>query len=154
MLILVPSNVIFLTGYLLFGYENLDRVGRNETLNRWNQIVAYFLYLLFVLLLVCVIRLIQLLKQMRDFLFSSQMEQRDFFNREIRTLWIILVAFNITYLIRGLWDQLTSQYLRNYTLMVFNIILGLIFDCFPVTLLLYFHYRNFKVKSTINSNNG
>lgn len=79
------------------------------------------------------------------------MEQRDFFNREIRTLWIILVAFNITYLIRGLWDQLTSQYLRQYTLMVFNIILGLTFDFIPVTLLLYFHYRNFKVKSTINS---
>ena len=95
----------------------------------------------------CVIRLIHYLKQVRDFLYSSQMEQRDFFNHEIRKLWIMLVAFNITYILRGVWIQMTTEFLRNETLMILNIVLGLTFDFIPVTLLLYFHYRNFKVKS-------
>ena len=147
----MPLNVIFMAGYLLLGYKNLDKEGKNEVIQNWDEIEAYFLYLLFVLLLVCVIRLIHFLKQVRDFLYSSQTNQKDFFNHEIRKLWIILVAFNVTYILRGLWMQLTTGYLRNETLMIFNVVLGLIFDFVPVTLLLYFHYRNFKVKSTADS---
>ncbi len=108
LLVLVPAHVIFFAAYIHFNYSDYSRDGKNEVMNQWDYVIGYVLYLLFVLLFVCVIRLISLLKRMRDLLFVNQKDQIDFFNKEIRTLWIILIAFNSSYLIRGLWDQFTS----------------------------------------------
>lgn len=85
---------------------------------------------------------------MRDCLFTNQKEQIEFFNREIRTLWKILIVFNSSYLLRGIWDQMSSPYMPEYYMMMLNIATGLAFDCFPVSCLIYFHYRNFKTKNS------
>jgi hypothetical protein len=103
-LILVPVNVIFFAAYLLFQEFSISFESRNSMLNELNQYIGYVLYFMFFLLLVCVIRLIRLLKKMRDHLYVNETEQKDFFNKEIRTLWVILIVFNSTYLLRGLWD--------------------------------------------------
>lgn len=74
----------------------------------WDAVVGVLLFVLFFILLICVVSLIRKLKQVRDIIFreDSKQEQRDVFNKEINTLWLILGVFNCTYLIRGIWDTI------------------------------------------------
>ena len=147
LLVFVPSNLIFLSVYILVTYSDMPRDESNTVLNRWNWYIGIFFYILFVMILLSVVRLIRLLKRMRDCIFTDQTQQVEFFNREIRTLWVILITFNCSYLLRGIWDQVTGPILPQYSIMMLNICTGLLFDCFPVSMLLYFHYRNFKSQS-------
>ena len=58
-------------------------------------------------------------------------------------LWTVLGVFSVSYLIRGIWDQLSDQFLKSYALMLWSVAGGVVYDCIPVSLLLYYHYRNF-----------
>ena len=114
----------------------------------FNKVIGYILYLMFVLLSVSVFSLIYQLKRTRDVIFATQGSQRDIFDGEIRTLRIILGVFSLTYVLRGLWSQLVDQAFWKYWTLISNVILGILFDFVPVTLLLCFHHRNYKRVAT------
>lgn len=58
-----------------------------------------------------------------------------------------MIVFNSSYLMRGIVDQMHANYMPNFTSMMLNTMSGFCFDCFPVSFLLFFHYRNFKKES-------
>ena len=67
------------------------------------------------------------------------------FNREIRTLWVILTIFTIAYAIRGLND-LTNGSDGKFIGIIDDLIVGIVCDFIPIMLLLVFHFRNFRVR--------
>ena len=69
------------------------------------------------------------------------------FTGEIRTLFLIMLMFTSTYLARALWDAFQQPTGTSFESMAGSIWLSLAFDFFPVSLLMYLHYRNFTVKS-------
>jgi uncharacterized membrane protein len=118
-LIVSISITLLLVGifsYLGLEQSRLDSRERIELTRQWDEVIGYILYLLFVLLLVSVCSLISRLKRIRDVMYGSAKEmvggedaddiaeQRKVFDKEIRTLWVILGVFNSTYLMRGLWN--------------------------------------------------
>lgn len=152
-MVLVVGNLVFLSIYIPMTYRGTP-VGetRNIILNKWNYWIGFFFYLLFALILLSVIRLITLLKQQQEFLFrDGQKEQLNFFKKHICQLWMILIVFNTSYLMRGIVDQMPSDYMPEFKSMMLNLVSGLCFDCFPVSFLLYFHYRNFNKVSIVEA---
>ena len=141
----IAVNLIVIFAYLGYRQVTFDVSERAHLMGDWDAVVGVLLFVLFALLLVCVLTLIWRLKQVRNVMFKdpSESEQRNLFDKEINTLWLILGVFNFTYLLRGIWD-LVQMPQGSYAKLVLQIILGLFFDCFPVTLLLIFHYRNFR----------
>lgn len=91
---------------------------RSELTMSWDTTIGYMLYSLFVLLLISVMSLISRLKKVRDVMFQDHDDQRKVFDKEIRTLWVILGVFNSTYLIRGLWNQLDLAQDKYYKLVL------------------------------------
>ena len=70
------------------------------------------------------------------------------FNREIRVLWIILSTFSVTYVIRGSWAEFVVPHLsERYGWSLLQILLGLLFDFIPITLILVLHLKNFGKKN-------
>lgn len=66
---------------------------------------AYSSYFCFVLLTVSVLFLINRLAKVRDnVLENDQNDDKIVFNHEIRTLLVILVVFDLSYLLRGVWN--------------------------------------------------
>ncbi len=101
------------------------------------------LYILFFLLGISVLWLISRLKKKRDQAQGESDKQR-MFDKEIKLLWVILGVFNITYLIRAVWDSVTNEFYVDYGTMVGVMMLAILWDFVPVMILLVFHYRNYK----------
>jgi hypothetical protein len=75
------------------------------------------------------------------------------FDKEIKILWVILGVFNITYLMRAVWDMMTDEFYISYTIMVSVMLLAIVWDFVPVMILLVFHYRNYKYSAAISMEN-
>ena len=70
------------------------------------------------------------------------------FNKEICILWVILSTFSITYFIRVIWSGFVVPHLSDeYYWILLEILLGLLYDLIPVTLVLFLHLRNFREKN-------
>ena len=66
--------------------------------------------MIFVLNLFCIVYLISRLRKSRDQLSSNNSDQKQMYDREIRTLYWFLGVFNVTYLFRGFYNRFyTSQ---------------------------------------------
>ena len=100
-------------------------------------------YGLAVLLFVCVFWLVTLLKKKRDQVSRSSVDKQAF-NNEIRTLWIILSVFSGTYLLRAVWDTLYNPTFNHFWSMMAAVLTGLVWDFMPVMLIMIFHHHNFK----------
>ncbi len=70
------------------------------------------------------------------------------FDKEIKLLWLILGVFNITYLVRAVWDSTTNEFYVNYGEMVSVMLLAILWDFVPVMILLVFHYHNYKAQAS------
>ena len=68
------------------------------------------------------------------------------FHREIVNLTWILILFDLSYVFRGIYDYYLISTLTLYKLAgaIMNIMCPAVFDFMPMTLILFFHYRNFK----------
>lgn len=102
------------------------------------QITDFTLLTLSICFLVC------LLRQM-----SAFEEQKGTFVREICTLIIILIIFDISYILRLCFDLCLSHLAAGgeepgITFFLITMFIPIIFDIFPVSLILYIHSRNFK----------
>ena len=80
-----------------------DPVKKRAIIKKWLKGTGIAFFVLAVLLSVCIIWLVNRLKKKRDQVSQSE-EDKSLFNSEIRTLWIILATFTITYIVRGAWD--------------------------------------------------
>ncbi len=69
------------------------------------------------------------------------------FDKEIKLLWLILGVFDITYLVRAVWDSTTNEFYVNYGEMVSVMLLAILWDFVPVMILLIFHYHNYKAQA-------
>ena len=70
-----------------------------------DQVTAYSSYVEFCMLTACVLFLINRLTKVRDNVLESwQDEERNVYNSEIRTLLVIMGVFDISYLLRGVWN--------------------------------------------------
>ena len=86
--------------------------------------------------------LIHLSKQAKLIQKSSHAE----FHREIVNLTWILILFDLSYVCRGIYDYYLFSTLEYYKLAgaIVNIMCPAFFDFMPMTLILFFHYRNFR----------
>ena len=75
----------------------------SSVIKKWLKGTGIAFFVLAVLLSVSIIWLVNRLKKKRDQVSQSE-EDKSLFNSEIRTLWIILATFTITYIVRGAWD--------------------------------------------------
>ena len=82
-----------------------DPKQKHAIIKRWLTGTGIAFFVLAVLLFVCIIWLVNRLKKKRDQVSQSEVD-KSFFDSEIRTLWIILATFTITYIVRGAWDFL------------------------------------------------
>ena len=57
---------------------------------------------------------------------------------------IILGVFSASYLVRALWDTFYDPTSTTFGSLGGSIALGIVFDFFPVMLLILLHYRNFR----------
>ena len=106
---------------------------------------------MFVLHLICVIYLVKLMKKTRD-LSSSNQEAKKILNHEIAKLYVILGFFNTSFLIRSLYDFLAkpNKDPEPYVLII-TLFLGILWDIAPVSLLMGFHYYNFRASNLRDS---
>ena len=104
---------------------------------------AAFFVIAFVLCL-SVIFLINRLIKKRNQGTISQFD-REFFDREIRTLVIILVIFSSTYILRGIWDIKMDPNLQKFNGIICQLLVGIICDFGPLMMLMCFHLKNFQV---------
>ena len=68
------------------------------------------------------------------------------FDREIRTLIIILVIFDVGYLFRFVYDIEFSDSLEQFSTDVMFLFLSIFCDFMPISVLILFHFRNFREK--------
>ena len=67
------------------------------------------------------------------------------FNKEMVTVAIILIVFDLTYLLRAGWDHWGFEAESLFVIFSVTILLGVIFDIIPLSLIFYFHYKNFRI---------
>ena len=106
-IITVFVALLCIGGLTFFAVEQatLDYQERLDFCLIGDTITAYSSYFAFVLLTASVTILINRLIKVRDTMVeNSQEEQKSFFDNEIRTLMIILSVFDISYLLRGIWN--------------------------------------------------
>ena len=61
------------------------------------------------------------------------------------TVAIILIVFDLTYLLRAGWDHKAFGAETLFVIFSGTILLGVIFDIIPLSLIFYFHYKNFRI---------
>ena len=61
------------------------------------------------------------------------------------TVAIILIVFDLTYLLRAGWDHWGFEAESLFVIFSVTILLGVIFDIIPLSLIFYFHYKNFRI---------
>lgn len=107
--------------------------------------IALFLLIMFALLLFCVCWLVSKLRKSRD-LAVEQGVSKSVYDREIRTLYVILGVFNATYLIRAVWNYYLAVYAgpTNFWWLILALTNSLLWDFIPCMMMMMFHYRNFK----------
>lgn len=115
-----------------------------------HYVISGLLYFLFVLLVISVVWLISRLKKKSNQVYKSDVN-KSLFDKEIKILWVILSVFSFTYLIRAVWDTMTSELYKSYALMVSAMSLTLLWDFAPVMLLLIFHYRNYREQALLQN---
>ena len=69
---------------------------------------------------------------------------KETFRKERRTLLTILVIFDLSYVLRALYDLLFAQYASMpFFLAVSALIIPELFDMIPICLILIYHTKNF-----------
>ena len=73
-------------------------------------------------------------------------------NSEKQLLTAVFLVFTVTYTLRLFWSlyfifSLFDQYQENYKFFCTSLALPIVWDVLPIGLLMYFHLRNFTVKS-------
>ena len=95
-----------------------------------------------VLLLFSVFLLVSRLKKKAQLVSTKIVKEN--FSKEICTLWTILFTFSITYLIRGLFNQIFEwRQSLDFNFVLYDITINILFDFAPIMLMLMFHFKNF-----------
>ena len=147
--IFITSTLTGLCIYFGIKTSNTDKKERSALIRESSDYISYCFFALSVLLVVCVIWLVALLKKKRDQVSRSSIDKQAF-NNEIRTLWIILSVFSSTYLARGVWDTFYNPTFTHFWSMMAAVLTGLVWDFFPCMLIMVFHHHNFKERLTAN----
>jgi len=67
------------------------------------------------------------------------------FRQERRTFFLVLWLFDISYLLRAIYSQVFFfDQIENFTALVLDLFIGILFDLIPLSMILYIHRRNFK----------
>mmetsp|Transcript_35971 Transcript_35971/g.47332 ORF Transcript_35971/g.47332 Transcript_35971/m.47332 type:complete len:118 (-) Transcript_35971:523-876(-) len=67
------------------------------------------------------------------------------FRQERRTFFLVLWLFDISYLLRAIYSQVFFfDQIENFTVVVLDLFVGILFDLIPLSMILYIHRRNFK----------
>ena len=72
------------------------------------------------------------------------------FKKEIFNVIAILVIFDISYVLRATWNMNFFGFTSVFVQISGSILLSIIFDFLPLSLVMLFHYRNFKQESIDN----
>ena len=76
----------------------------------------------------------------------------EYLNREICKLYVVLTVFNITYLLRGFYDLNSGRKdIPTLKVVIISLSYGLLWDFFPVMMLMIYHYRNFKKERPLHT---
>ena len=94
-------------------------------------------------MLVSVAYLLSQLRNKRD-KYVNNKNEKAVFDREIRVVLIILVIFNIGYVFRSVYDVVFSDNLDQFSTDVMFLFLSIFCDFMPISVLITFHYRNFR----------
>ena len=111
-------------------------------MDQWAAAIGYTCYLMGALLLSSVFFLVSRLKKKASVVSTKIVKEN--FSKEICTLWTILFTFSITYLIRGLFDQIFIWRVFSFKFIIYDIPINILFDCIPIMLMLMFHFKNFR----------
>ena len=55
-------------------------------------------------------------------------------------------VFSISYMLRGFFNLYGNPEINDLNMLIIGVMGGLIWDFFPVTMMMVFHYRNFSPK--------
>ena len=118
---------------------------RTDFMLKATEMEGSFFFIIAFVLSISVVFLINRLLKKRNQVTGNQFD-KEFFNKEIRVLIVILVIFSSTYILRGIWDIKMSPALHTFGGMLNALFIGLICDLGPVMMLMFFHLKNFKMK--------
>ena len=122
---------------------------RKEIYPTFGTIESFLLLFTGACLFVNVFWLVSRLKKKQS--LGSNVENANF-NKEIRVLWVILSTFSVTYVIRGSWSEFVVPHLSDwYGWSLLQILLGILFDLIPITLILVLHLKNFRKKDVADN---
>ena len=114
----------------------------------WVKSVAVDFFFLSFVLFLCVYYLISKLLKKRDQVTGSSQVDKDIFNHEIHALLGTLILFSSTYILRGVWLLKSKPNTREPLEILIGLLVGIVCDFVPVTILLAFHFKNFNSKQT------
>ena len=141
--VFVLGNLLALIIYFMIEQCLLSESQRHHFIRSWLDVIVVLLYVQFTMLALIMIWLIRLIKRKRDQVQLSELQQA-VYDKEILTLRIILGVFSASYLVRALWDTFYDPRSTTFGSLSGAIALGIVFDFFPVMLLILLHYRNFR----------
>lgn len=137
---LTVLNIIFITKQV-----QLEEHERTDFRNQFSIGMAYCFGVMSILLFINVVWLNSRLRKQRDLQAQDRYRQDDtFYKKEICSLWLILGVFNVTYLLRALWDIFADSKFETFRGMIIDLNVGILCDFVPVTLLMIYHYKNFR----------
>lgn len=67
---------------------------------------------------------------------------------EFFTLFVIQLFFTLSFVLRAWWDKAVYGDDPTFRVASGDLFLTIPFDILPVSLIMFFHYRNFRVKPT------
>ena len=145
----ITANIIGCTIFFYLANYRMTESHRKEINPIFGTIESFVLLITGVCLFINVFWLINRLKKKQS--LGSNVESANF-NKEICVLWIILSTFSVTYVIRGLWTEFGVPHLSDwYFWTLLEILLGILYDFIPVTLILVLHLRNFSEKNVAHN---
>ena len=136
-----------IAAWLLVEEYDANTVEKKNFIKNFSVALGYCYAILSLSLIATVVWLISRIRTKRDQVAHSD-EAKAVYNKEIRTLWFILGGFSLSYAIRSFWD-IKSSYVSHPTfggMMADLLLIGLFCDFVPIISLVFFHYRNFRIK--------
>ena len=139
-MILISAFLVFVIGVTILKQHNLDIDQRRKFIDSGLDAYTLTLQIIdFTFLTVSITLLLYLLNKQENFI-----DDKLAFKREKRTLIVILVLFDLTYVLLAIFDFGHNWLSGSDSLgqMIFLLFSGLFFDFIPICLILFLHSRN------------
>ena len=140
-MILISAFLVFVIGFTILKQHNLDLDQRRKFIDSGLDSYTLTLQIIdFTFLTVSITLLLYLLNKQENFI-----DDKLAFKREKRTLIVILVLFDLTYVLLAIFDLCNNEWLGgsdSLGQMIRLLFSGLLFDFIPICLILFLHSRN------------